>query len=74
MGDEKEAFLLRLDHSPGEFSRVMRDVLANDATYVVKTTNTVQNSRSPEPFRSVAVILPYERYEEMRQALAEMTP
>ena len=74
VGDEKEAFLRRLDYSPGEFGRVMSDVLANNATYVVKTTNTVQNSRSPDPFRSVAVILSYERYEELKQAFAEMNP
>jgi hypothetical protein len=64
-GQEKLTFRLRLlSECPGELDRVLQGVADGD-TYIVARTNTVVNSRRPDPFEPAAVIMPWGVYEAM---------
>jgi len=70
-GQEKLTFLLRLQTAHGELDRVLTEVAGGD-TYIVARTNTIVNSRRPDPFEPAAVILPWGVYEAMQADLALM--
>jgi hypothetical protein len=69
-GDEKLTFARRLATDRDEAARVLTEV-AGGATYIVARTNTIVNSRRPDPFEPAAVILPCELYRELCEAAGQ---
>jgi hypothetical protein len=66
-GDEKLTFELRLLYGNDALAGLLRDVTVTGATYIVARTNTIVNSRRPDPFEPAAVILPYEEYQLLKR-------
>jgi hypothetical protein len=54
------------------FDQVMQDVTINKEPYVIEVVNTIQSSRWKGDYIPVAVVMPYDIYEDQQRRLAQL--